>query len=74
MTDTDLDLILEEICPEDGNISQRIVLPQDNDMEAVDKNMQFETLNIDDPQVFIFLNGGETQGLMNADFLEFFTI
>lgn len=74
MTDTDLDLILEEICSEDENISQRIVLPQDNDMEAVDKNMQFETLNIDDPQVFIFLNGGETQGLMNADFLEFFTI
>ena len=74
MTDTDLDLILEEICPEDENISQQIVLPQDNEMEAVDKNMQFETLNIDDPQVFIFLNGGETQGLMNADFLEFFTI
>lgn len=41
MTDTDLDLILEEICPEDENISQRIVLPQDNEMEAVDKNMQF---------------------------------
>lgn len=27
MTDTDLDLILEEICPEDENISERIVLP-----------------------------------------------
>ena len=50
------------------------MLPQDNDMEAVDKNMQFETLDIDDPQVFVFLSGGETQGLMNADFLEFFTI
>ena len=74
MTDTDLDLILEEICPEDENISQRIVLPQDNDMEAVDKNMKFETLDIDDPQGFVFLSGGETQGLMNADFLEFFTI
>ncbi len=74
MTDNDLDLILEEIYPEDENISERGVLPQDNDMDAVDKNMQFETLNIDDPQVFVFLSGGETQGLMNADFLEFFTI
>lgn len=74
MTDTDLDLILEEIYPVDENISERVVLPQDNDMDAVDKNMQFETLNIDDLQVFVFLNGGETQGLMNTDFLEFFTI
>ena len=27
-----------------------------------------------DPVVWVFLDGGETQGLMNADFVEFFTI
>ncbi|CCY62646.1 MAG: hypothetical protein ACLSA2_05695 [Candidatus Gastranaerophilaceae bacterium] len=74
MIDTDLDLVLTEIYPEDENISERIALPEENDMEAVDSNMQYETLSIDDPEVFVFLSGGETQGLMNADFLEFFTI
>ncbi len=74
MTDTDLDLILTEIYPEDENISERIALPEDNDMDAVNKNKDYETYKIDDPQVFVFLSGGETQGLMNADFLEFFTI
>lgn len=74
MTDTDLDLILTEIYPEDKNISERIALPEDNDMDAVNKNKDYETYKIDDPQVFVFLSGGETQGLMNADFLEFFTI
>ena len=74
MPDTDLDLILTEIYPEDENISERIALPEDNDMAAVNKNKDYETYKIDDPQVFDFLSGGETQGLMNADFLEFFTI
>lgn len=74
MIDTDLDLVLTEIYPEDENISERIALPEENDMEAVDSNMQYETLSIDAPEVFVFLSGGETQGLMNADFLEFFTI
>lgn len=74
MTNTDLDLILTEIYPEDENISERIALPEDNNMDAVNKNKEYETYTIDDPQVFVFLSGGETQGLMNADFLEFFTI
>lgn len=74
MTDTDLDLILKEIYPEDENISERIALPEDNNMDAVNKNKEYETYTIDDPQVFVFLSGVETQGLMNADFLEFFTI
>lgn len=49
---------------------------------VVDKNVEpvtidnedYETLDIEDPLVWVFLDGGETQGLMNADFLEFFTI
>lgn len=49
---------------------------------VVDKNVEpvtidnedYETLDIKDPVVWVFLDGGETQGLMNADFVEFFTI
>ena len=39
MIDTDLDLVLTEIYPEDENISERIALPEENDMEAVDSNI-----------------------------------
>ena len=49
---------------------------------VVDKNVEpvtidnedYEALDIKDPVVWVFLDGGETQGLMNADFVEFFTI
>ena len=34
----------------------------------------YETLDIDDPLVWLYLVGQESQVLMNADFLEFFTI
>lgn len=34
----------------------------------------YETLDIDDPLVWLYLDKEESQGLMNADFLEFFTI
>ena len=37
-------------------------------------NEDYETLDIKDPVVWVFLDGGETQWLMNADFVEFFTI
>lgn len=34
----------------------------------------YETLDIDDPLVWLYLDKEESQVLMNADFLEFFTI
>ena len=34
----------------------------------------YETLDIDDPLVWLYLDKEESQGLMNEDFLEFFTI
>ena len=37
-------------------------------------NEDYETLDIDDPLVWLYLDKEESQGLMNADFLEFFTI
>ncbi len=37
-------------------------------------NEDYETLDIEDPLVWLYLDGQESQGLMNADFLEFFTI
>ena len=37
-------------------------------------NEDYETLDIDDPLVWLYLDKEESQVLMNADFLEFFTI
>ncbi len=37
-------------------------------------NEDYETLDIEDPLVWLYLDGQESQVLMNADFLEFFTI
>ena len=37
-------------------------------------NEDYETLDIDDPLVWLYLDKEESQGLMNEDFLEFFTI
>ncbi len=37
-------------------------------------NTDYETFDIKDPIVWLYLDDNETQGLMNADFLEFFTI
>lgn len=35
---------------------------------------EYETLDIEDPLVWLYLDNNEIQGLMNEDFLEFFTI
>lgn len=35
---------------------------------------EYETLDIKNPLVWLYLDSNENQGLMNADFLEFFTI
>ncbi len=37
-------------------------------------NETYETFDIKDPIVWLYLDDNETKGLMNADFLEFFTI
>lgn len=35
---------------------------------------EYETLDIEDPLVWLYLDNNEIQGLINEDFLEFFTI
>ena len=50
-----------------------IIQPEEESEDDAERS-DYETLDIKDPIVWLFLDGGETQGLMNADFLEFFTI
>ena len=39
-----------------------------------DNDKDYETINIEDPLVWLYLDSKEVPGLMNNDFLEFFTI
>lgn len=39
-----------------------------------DNGKDYETINIEDPLVWLYLDSKEVPGLMNNDFLEFFTI
>lgn len=46
-----------------------------NDANLItEENDDFITLKIDDPEVLVFLSVSENQGVINQDFLEFFTI
>ena len=56
------------------NLSQIESAAGKNVEPVIIDNEDYETLDIEDPRVWVFLEGGETQALMNADFLEFFTI
>ncbi len=53
-----------------------IIIAENSETDELENNddTDDDTLKLDDPRVWVFLSGGETQGLMNADFLEFFTI
>lgn len=50
------------------------IIQSDEESEDDAEQSDYETLDIKDPIVWLFLDARETQGLMNADFLEFFTI
>ena len=41
---------------------------------TVNNNTDYEIFDIKDPLVWLYLDGNESQELMNADFVEFFTI
>ncbi len=41
---------------------------------TVNNNTDYEIFDIKDPIVWLYLDGNESQELMNADFVEFFTI
>ena len=43
------------------------------DLDA-DIDKDYETISIEDPLVWLYLDRKEVSGLMNNDFLEFFTI
>ena len=36
--------------------------------------IQEDTLKLDDPRIWVWLSSAENQGLMNEDFVDFFTI
>lgn len=36
--------------------------------------IQEDTLKLDDPRIWVWLSSADNQGLMNEDFVDFFTI
>ena len=59
----------------DDDLSQtQTVINKPVEPVTVNNNTDYEIFDIKDPVIRLYLNDNESQGLMNADFLEFFTI